>query len=129
MDYLLLKQTHLIAATITSCLFVLRWVWSVAGSPQLQRPWVRILPHLNDVLLLASGLSMALILRQYPFVQPWLTAKFLALLAYILLGSIAIRRGRTQRQRLWAGIVALACLGYLISVALTRSPLPWPGSL
>jgi len=129
MDYPLLKYTHVTTATLSALLFLLRWVWSVTGSPHLQRPWTRVLPHVNDSLLFASGLSMALTLRQYPFVQPWLTAKFLALLGYIVLGSIAIKRGRTRRRRLWSGIVALLCLGYLISVALSRSPLPWPVAL
>jgi len=125
MDYLLLKHAHVTVATITALLFLLRWIWSVAGSSQLQRPWTRVLPHINDSLLFASGLSMALILHQYPFMQPWLTAKFLAVLGYILLGSIAIKRGRTRRQRLWTGIAASLCLGYVVSVALSRSPLPW----
>ena len=50
--------------------------------------------------LLVSAIALAAITAQYPFVQPWLTAKVLALLAYILLGTVAIRRGRTRRGRI-----------------------------
>jgi uncharacterized membrane protein SirB2 len=89
--------------TLTSGLFLLRYLWMLRGSPLLQRRWVRILPHVNDTLLLVSGLAMALRLQQSPFTQTWLTAKLVALLAYILLGSIALKRGRTRRRRALAG--------------------------
>jgi uncharacterized membrane protein SirB2 len=123
--YPMLRDTHITTVAITSLLFVLRWIWSVRDSPHLRRPSVRVLPHVNDTLLLLSGLGMALLLHQYPLVQPWLTAKLLALICYILLGGIAIRYGRTPRQRLWAGVAALTVLGYLIGVGIHRSPLSW----
>jgi uncharacterized membrane protein SirB2 len=76
-------------------------------------------------LLFVSGLAMARVLQQYPLVTPWLTAKFGALLAYILLGSVAIKRGHTRGQRLLAGVLALVSLAYLLAVALSRNPLPF----
>jgi uncharacterized membrane protein SirB2 len=36
---------------------------------------------------------------------------------------IALRRGRTKRQRTVAWIAALVTFGYIVSVALTRDPL------
>ena len=54
----------------------------------------------------------------------WLSAKFFALLSYIILGSIALKRGRTRRVRIWAGPAAFICYLYIISTALSRSPLP-----
>ena len=82
------------------------------------------LPQVNDTLLLISGLAMAQRLQQYPFTQPWLTTKLVALLAYIVLGSIALKRGRTWRQRALAGVLAIGCFGYIVTVALTRSAMP-----
>ncbi|HEX7249101.1 MAG TPA: SirB2 family protein, partial [Burkholderiales bacterium] len=58
----------------------------------------------------------------YPFVQPWLTAKVLALVAYIVLGSFALRRGRTRGARTGAFVAALCVALYIVSVAITRSP-------
>jgi uncharacterized membrane protein SirB2 len=72
--------------------------------------------------LLLSGIGLMLQIQQYPFVQHWLTAKLLALLAYILLGTVAIKRGRSRRIRIQALIAALLSLGYLIAVARTHSP-------
>ena len=35
-------------------------------------------------------------MQQYPLVHGWLTAKFFALIAYIVLGTIALKRGKTR---------------------------------
>lgn len=81
------------------------------------------MPHVIDSTLLGSALSLAWMSGQYPFAQAWLTAKFFGLLAYILLGSIALKRGRTPAIRRWAFAAALLTYGYIVSVALTRQPL------
>jgi uncharacterized membrane protein SirB2 len=73
--------------------------------------------------LLASGVWLAWFLKQYPFAHGWITAKLLGLLAYIVLGTIALRRGRTQGVRAAAFIGAVLAAAYIVSVALTRSPL------
>ena len=121
--YLALRHLHLTAVVLSFALFALRGLWMLADSPQLQRRWVRIVPHCIDTVLLASAIGLILILQQYPFVNGWLTAKVLALIAYIILGSIALKRGPTRTIRAAAWIAALAMFGYIASVALTRSPL------
>lgn len=95
----------------------------LADSVRLQRRWVRIVPHVIDAVLLASALGLIAILRQYPFVQNWLTAKVLGLVLYIILGTIALKRGSTKTIRATAWIAALIVFGYIVGVALTRSPL------
>jgi uncharacterized membrane protein SirB2 len=121
--YLALKHLHLTTVILSFALFVLRGLWMLVDSPQLQRRWVRIAPHLIDTVLLASAIGLTLILQQYPFVNSWLTAKVLALIAYIVLGGIALRRGPTRTIRAAAWVAALATFGYIVSVALTRDPL------
>ncbi len=88
---------------------------------------VKIVPHVVDTLLLASAVAMAVKIHQYPFVAPWLTAKLFALLAYIVLGTIALKRGRARRTRVVAWLAAQAVFFYIVAVALTRNPLPLPG--
>jgi len=58
-------------------------------------------------------------------VQGWLTAKFFGLLAYIGCGTMALKRGRTKEQRLLFLVLALLAYAYIVSVALTRSPVLW----
>jgi uncharacterized membrane protein SirB2 len=125
MDYSLLKQLHLTTIAITLTLFVLRGVWMMADSPRLQARWVRIVPHINDTLLLASGIGLAVLLQQYPLVHGWITAKVFALILYIVLGTVALKRGRTRGRRIAAWVGALLVFGYMVAVAVTHDPFPF----
>ena len=123
----LLKHLHLSTIALTLALFVLRGIWMMAESPRLQARWVRIVPHINDSLLLASGIGLAVLTQQYPLVHGWLTAKFFALILYIVLGTVALKRGKTRNQRIAAWIAALLVFGYMVAVAVTHDPLPFMG--
>jgi uncharacterized membrane protein SirB2 len=96
-----------------------------ADSPLLRLRFVRIAPHVVDTLLLASAVWLAWFLGQVPFVHGWITAKVLALVAYIVLGTIALRRGRSRAVRAAAFGAALAAAAYIVAVALTRDATPW----
>ncbi len=124
-SYLFLKQLHVTCAILTGVGFLLRGWWMLSGSPLLHHRLTRTLPHINDTLLLGSAVWMATRLGQYPLITPWLSAKFVALLGYIVLGSVALKRGRTQTIRIVALIAAFACYGYIVSVARTRAPIPF----
>jgi uncharacterized membrane protein SirB2 len=102
-----------------------RGVLMLADSPVLQARFVRIAPHVVDTVLLASALWLAWSLGQMPFLSGWTTAKLLALVAYIGLGTVALKRGRTKQLRVAAFAGALAVVAYIVSVAVTRDPTPW----
>jgi len=125
MVYLAVKNLHLATLTLTLALFILRGVWMMADSPRLQARWVRIVPHINDTLLLASGIGLAVLIQQYPLVHGWLTAKLFALVAYIVLGTVALKRGKTRGLRIAAWIAALGVFGYMLAVAFAHDPLPF----
>ena len=82
------------------------------------------MPHVVDTLLLTSALVLVFWSGQYPFVQAWLTAKVLALVVYIVLGTIALKRGKTKGVRSFALLAALATFAYIVAVALTRNAAP-----
>lgn len=124
MSYLLLKTIHVSCVALTISLFLLRGFWMLQDSARLQQRWVKILPHVIDATLLTSALLLAYRVGQYPFINGWLTAKVIALLLYIGLGTIAIKRGRTKRIRVAAWFGALLVFGYIVSVALTRQAFP-----
>jgi uncharacterized membrane protein SirB2 len=107
-------------AVISVSFFILRFIWMLRGSSMLQQRWVRIVPHVVDTILLASALTMVYWSGQIPFQQAWLGAKVIALLAYIILGSIALRRGKTLQSRALAFVAALLVFGYIVAVALSR---------
>ena len=102
--------------------FVLRGVWMLQGSPLLKARATRILPHVVDTLLLGSAIALALRISQYPFVHAWLTAKVLALLVYIVLGSVALKHGRSRRVRVLSYGMALGVFLYIVAVAIARNP-------
>ena len=123
--YALIKHLHLATIVVTLTLFLLRGVWMLMDSPRLQARWARIVPHINDTLLLASGIALAVLMQQYPLVHGWLTAKLFALIAYIVLGTLALKRGKTKAQRVTAWIAALLVFGYMLAVARAHDPLPF----
>ena len=83
---------------------------------------VRIAPHVNDTLLLAAAIALAVLSRQYPFAEGWLTAKVLGLVAYIGIGTVAMRPGRPRHVRVAAWAAGLGVLAYIVGVAVTRNP-------
>ncbi len=121
MDYGTIKHLHIGCAALSGSLFLLRGVWMRRDSPMLNWRTVKILPHVVDTLLLASALVMVSWSGQYPIVQNWLTAKVLLLIAYVVLGSIALKRGRTRTIRVSAFVAAVAVFSYIVMVALTKN--------
>lgn len=120
--YALLKTVHVASAALSISLFALRGGWMVLDSRWLYWRPVRIVPHVVDTVLLASAIGLVIMLGQYPFAQPWLTAKVCALVVYIALGTVALKRGRTKGIRVVALLAALLVFVYIVSVAVTRSP-------
>lgn len=118
-----LKLVHLAAVIISFSLFFLRGIWLLHTSPIMQQRWVKIVPHLNDTVLLASAILLAWQLGYTPFNSPWLAAKIVALLAYIGFGMLAFRFARSNRQRLAAWLAALLTFGYIVGAAITHDPL------
>lgn len=124
MNYLVLKHLHVTCVVLSGLGFVLRGIWMLRDSPALKHRLVKVLPHLVDTVLLGSAILMAVASGQYPFVAGWLTAKLFGLLAYIVFGAIALKRGKTKAVRAGFLLLALTAYGYIVSVALTRNPLP-----
>jgi len=89
----------------------------------LEKKIVRIAPHVIDTVLLISGVVLAALAQQYPGIDSWLTVKGLSLIAYIVLGVFALRRGKTKTARVSYLAAAIAAFGFMVSVSLTRSPL------
>ena len=89
----------------------------------LEKKIVRIAPHVIDTVLLTAGVVLSVLVQQYPGIDSWLTVKSLALIAYIVLGVFALKRGKTKTARLIYLAAAIAAFGFMVSVSLTKSPL------
>lgn len=122
----LVKPLHVLAAIASGAGFALRGVWMLRGSALLRARIVRVLPHLIDTVLLASGVFLAVSMQLSPAAHPWLAAKLLLLLVYIAAGMLALRHGRSRRVRAAALLVALACYALILASAVTHRPLGLP---
>jgi uncharacterized membrane protein SirB2 len=120
--YPTLKAIHVTCVILSGTGFFARGVLMLAGSPWLAARFVRVMPHIVDTLLLASAITMAVIAHLVPTQQPWLMAKIIGLIVYIVLGTIALKRGRTRGTRALAFAAALATFAYVVGVAITRAP-------
>ena len=120
--YLQIRIAHVILVCCSGTLFALRGLGAIAGAAWPNHVALRWLSYTIDTCLLTAALMLVTILHQYPFVQGWLTMKVLLLVAYIVLGSFALRRASTRRARLVAYVAALLVFLFIASVAWRHDP-------
>tara|TARA_B100000959_G_scaffold144155_2_gene151334 strand:- start:10599 stop:11048 length:450 start_codon:yes stop_codon:yes gene_type:complete len=115
--YYFIKIIHVSCAVLTFSGFTLRAYWMLVESDYLQHKISRVLPHLIDTVLLLSGITLVIMSRQYPTLVNWVTIKIGLLLLYIVLGSFAIKRGRTRQIRIVCLAGALLTTAAIFAVA------------
>lgn len=129
MDYSLIKLVHQSAVALSITGFFIRGAASLAGAGWVTRRAARTVPHVVDSVLLLSALMLATLLHLTPDRAPWLLAKLVGLVAYVLLGVVALRPGRPRAVRATAWLAALAVVAWMASVALTKHPLGFLAAL
>ncbi|MDO4696075.1 MAG: SirB2 family protein [Neisseria sp.] len=115
------KHSHLLFVAITLILFNLRF-WLLVFRPHKSLPKVlKILPHINDTVLLLSGLWLMHITAWVPFGNAdWLGWKLLFVLLYILSGMRALK-AVPRSGAAWSGyIAALCCAAVVLYLALFK---------
>jgi len=118
-----LKLLHVTTVFVSFVLFVLR-AYSIFSQGQFHRTRLfRLAPHINDSILLASALGLVIALKQYPFIEAWLTVKVLLLPVYIFLGMAFMKWAKTGWERVVLFTSAVLCFAYIVSVAVSRQPL------
>ena len=129
MDYAALKLVHQTAVALSITGFFVRGAASLAGARWAGSRAAKTVPHVVDSVLLLSALVLAWMLRLTPGQAPWLEAKIVGLVLYVALGVVALRPDRPRSVRAAAWVAALLVVGWIVSVALTKSPLGFLGSL
>ncbi|GGP73817.1 MULTISPECIES: SirB2 family protein [Shewanella] len=118
--YTLIKNLHIMLALVSVALFTYRWLSSFCASAGMQSKFLKVLPHLNDTLLLLTGVVLIAILKMNVVEQSWLIAKLIALVVYIGLGVLAIKC-QHRGQKLLAGIAALLVFGYIVGASMSHA--------
>ncbi|TCV99692.1 putative membrane protein SirB2 [Biostraticola tofi] len=124
--YIAVKYIHFATIWITITLLVLRFYWRWQAHPMLSKRWVRIVPHLNDTLLLITGISLIFITGISPFSPygSWLLEKLAIVVVYILLGFVALGNGARREKIRWlAFICGVTCFYVIYRLATTKHPL------
>lgn len=123
--YQAIKHIHVTCVILSLAGFALRGVWMLVDSRLLTHRLTRVLPHVVDTVLLGSAITLAVMIEQYPLQAPWVTAKVIGLIVYILLGAVALKRGRTRAVRATAFVAALLVFSWIVSVALSKNVGVW----
>jgi len=119
--YPIVKHFHVILVITSITLFQYRY-WMYHVNKRNAPKAMKILPHCMDTLLLISGITMAIWIGLSPLQVDWLLFKLVALLFYIILGMLAMKKsGITQ----WFCYVAASlAVVYMIMAANQKSALP-----
>ena len=118
-----IKAVHIAAVMASGSLFLVRGAAVQLGAAWAMAAPLRYLSYAIDTALLTAALMLATIIHQFPFVQGWLTAKVLLLVVYVVLGSFALKRGRTRVVRTSCWVAALLVYLFIVSIARAHHPL------
>ena len=116
---------HILAISLSGSLFASRGLGVLAGARWPQAAPVRYFSYSVDTVLLTAALMLLTILPGAMFVNGWLTVKLVLVVAYVVLGSFALKRGRTSRIRTICFVAALLVFATIIGIALAHHPLGW----
>ncbi|MCB1570779.1 MAG: SirB2 family protein, partial [Xanthomonadales bacterium] len=108
-----IKFVHILCVILSGSLFTLRGLLMLMRSRYTNHVALRMLSYAIDTTLLTAALMLVTVLHQYPFVQAWLTVKVLLLVLYIVLGVLALRRGRTRRAQVTSFVAALLVYAFI----------------
>jgi len=118
-----IKAVHIAAVMASGSLFLVRGAAVQLGAAWAMAAPLRYLSYAIDTALLTAALMLATIIHQFPLVQGWLTAKVLLLVVYVVLGSFALKRGRTRVVRTSCWVAALLVYLFIVSIARAHHPL------
>jgi uncharacterized membrane protein SirB2 len=121
--YLQIKQAHVGLVVTSGGLFALRGLAVLCGGSWAMAAPVRYASYGIDTALLTAALMLLVTLELNPFLTPWLGVKLTLLVAYVVLGSFALKRARHARTRALAYLGAMLCFGFMYSVARAHNPL------
>lgn len=123
--YPLALWSHLTLVGLSLTLFTTRGLGVAMQQAWPMRRGCRLASMAIDTLLLCAGASLWALMQHNPLHEPWLALKLALLPVYVVLGSCALKRGRTRASRLLFLAGALLCASVMVAVAHTRNPLGW----
>jgi uncharacterized membrane protein SirB2 len=122
-SYFWLKHIHVLSVVLSISGFAARGALVLRRSPLAAKPWLARSSHVIDTVLLASASGMVWVAGHQPVSDPWLRNKLIGVLAYIVCGSLALKRAPTQGWRAFFFVLALLVAAQVVATALSKNPL------
>ena len=122
--YELLKLGHVSCVVISGSLFIYRYFRLSTRPDKPLAKALKVVPHINDTILLGCAIGMLFIIGINPFTTPWLFGKILALIAYILIGAVCLRSPPGSKQQTVSFVAAISVFAYILLVGLSKQVMP-----
>ena len=122
------RAVHIGAVLASGALFALRGAGVLGGMRWPMAAPLRYLSYSIDTTVLTAALMLVAMLPAAVFANHWLTAKLLLLVIYVVLGSFALKRGRSTRVRGICFGAAVAVYVFMFGVARAHQSLGWLAS-
>jgi uncharacterized membrane protein SirB2 len=118
--YLLIRQLHILTVVLSITLFTFRFLLLIRSPAWQPGRWLKVLPHVNDSLLLIFAILLCIIIQQAPLITPWLTEKVTAVILYILAGMFALKWSKTRQAKIFWFMIALFMFAYAANIAINK---------
>jgi uncharacterized membrane protein SirB2 len=120
-----IRHVHILAVILSGSVFVLRGLFALAGARWPHAAPVRYLSYTIDTTLLTAALMLVSILPGAMFANGWLATKLVLVVVYVVLGVLAMKRGRTPGIRRGCYVAALLVFITIFGIARMHHPLGW----
>ena len=120
-----IRAVHIGAVLASGTLFALRGAGVLSGMRWPLAAPLRYFSYAIDTVLLTVALMLTAVLPPAAFANHWLTVKLVLLVVYVVLGSFALKRGRSARTRGICFGTAVAVYAFMFGIARTHQPLGW----
>lgn len=118
-----IKHAHIGLALLSGALFAARGLLLLLGARWANAAPLRYLSYAIDTALLTAALMLLTILPGSLYANGWLAVKLALIVAYVVLGVFALRRGRSRGVRAACYVAALLVFAQVYFIARTHHPL------
>lgn len=118
-----IKSVHIAMVIASGSLFALRGLLLLLGQRWAMAWPLRYGSYAIDTTLLTAAMMLLTILPGAMFANGWLATKIVLLVVYIVLGTMALKHGKTRNARAGFYVAALLVYGFMFSIARAHHPL------
>lgn len=125
-SYQTIKLIHISTVIITLLLLITRVMFLLYRPQLLSYRALKLLPHINDTVLLLSAFSLLVIAGILPGLDHlWLLAKIIVMVLYIITGLLLFKKAKTRFSIVSLLLIALLFYAYIVQTAISKNINPF----